>query len=97
MIPDKPTFPEVQAVKRFKCTERFMDNQGFVMERDVFEVILSKDCPGVDGSIINAGTVVALQHGKPRPVGLLTAGKNRKQRRVEAKKAMQAMRGSKKC
>jgi len=83
MEQDKPT---VQAVKKFKCTEKFMDNQGFVMERDVFEVIISKDVAGQDGTIINAGTVVALQHGKPHRVGVLMTGKNRKQRRVEAKK-----------
>lgn len=69
--------------RRFLHTEQFMGKGGFVMEQDIFELILKN--PDVDsyGNFIQVGSVMGTVAGEPRHSGNVFKGMNRKQRRTE--------------
>jgi len=76
----------VKVNKVFRGVEKFMAPSGYMMQRDVFDVLLTEDEPGKDGEIIKAGTKVANSYGKSIPIGQMTGKSNRKSRRVAMSK-----------
>ena len=69
--------------KRFSHIEQFMGKGGFVMEQDVFELVLKNSDIDSYGNIVQGGSVVGKVSGEPRHSGKIFKGMNRKQRRTE--------------
>lgn len=72
----------VKVNKVFRGVEKFMAPSGYMMQRDVYDVLLTEDEVGKDNEIIKAGTKVANSYGKPSPIGKMMGRSNRKSRRV---------------
>ena len=69
--------------RRFSHIEQFMGKGGFVMEQDVFELVLKNSDIDDYGNLVQAGSVVGKVSGEPRYSGKIFKGMNRKQRRAE--------------
>lgn len=71
------TQANVAIQKKFKIVETFMGKNGFLMERDVYDMIPTTAMSSPNPELYSVGTT----YGKERPKGQLFKGTNRKARR----------------